>query len=138
MEGGFYAEIRAMQRFLMAFFVLLGLWCRGALADLASVGYVNEIVDALKIQSDWAQSDPAALDYIKNKPQIPSVDAVEYVANKVSQISASATDSQYPSAAAVRSALATKADTDDVRFNTISTTAPTGTPPAGQVFIWFN
>lgn len=109
-----------------------------ARASIASAGYVNEIVDALKIQSDWAQSDPAALDYIKNKPQIPSVDAVEYVANKVSQISASATDSQYPSAAAVRSALDTKADTDDVRFNTISTTVPTGTPPAGQVFIWFN
>ena len=109
-----------------------------AWARIASAGYVNEIVDALKIQSDWAQSDPGALDYIKNKPQIPSVDAVEYVANKVSQISASATDSQYPSAAAVRSALDTKADTDDVRFNTISTTVPTGTPPAGQVFIWFN
>lgn len=109
-----------------------------ARASIASAGYVNEIVDALKIQSDWAQSDPGALDYIKNKPQIPSVDAVEYVANKVSQISASATDSQYPSAAAVRSALDAKADTDDVRFNTISTTVPTGTPPAGQVFIWFN
>ena len=52
----------------------------GAWARIASAGYVNEIVDALKTQSDWAQSDPAALDYIKNKPQIPSVDAVEYVA----------------------------------------------------------
>ena len=31
------------------------------MADIASAGYVNEIVDALKIQSDWAQSDPAAL-----------------------------------------------------------------------------
>ena len=27
---------------------------------------------------------------------------------------------------------------DDVRFNTIPTTAPTGTPPSGQVYIWFN
>lgn len=110
----------------------------GALADIASAGYVREIVNALRVQPDWNQTDASASDYIKNKPQIPSVDAVEYVANKVSQISASATDSQYPSAAAVRSALDTKADTDDVRFNTISTTAPTGTPPAGQVFIWFN
>lgn len=110
----------------------------GALADIASAGYVREIVNALRVQPDWNQTDASASDYIKNKPQIPSVDAVEYVANKVSQISASATDTQYPSAAAVRSALDTKADTDDVRFNTISTTAPTGTPPAGQVFIWFN
>lgn len=108
------------------------------MADIASAGYVREIVNALRVQPDWNQTDASASDYIKNKPQIPSVDAVEYVANKVSQISASATDSQYPSAAAVRSALDTKADTDDVRFNTISTTVPTGTPPAGQVFIWFN
>ena len=27
---------------------------------------------------------------------------------------------------------------DDVRFNTVSTTQPSGTPPTGQVFIWFN
>ena len=43
--------------FLMAFFVLLGLGCCGALADLASAGYVNEIVDALRVQSDWNQTD---------------------------------------------------------------------------------
>ena len=27
---------------------------------------------------------------------------------------------------------------DDVRFNTISTNAPAGLPPEGQVYIWFN
>ena len=26
---------------------------------------------------------------------------------------------------------------DDVRFNTVSTTQPSGTPPSGIVFIWF-
>jgi len=26
---------------------------------------------------------------------------------------------------------------DDVRFNTVSTTQPSGTPPSGTVFIWF-
>lgn len=127
-----------MRCFFAVFIVCLVCWTYGAMADIASAGYVREIVNALRVQPDWNQTDASASDYIKNKPQIPSVDAVEYVANKVSQISASATDSQYPSAAAVRSALDTKADTDDVRFNTISTTAPTGTPPAGQVFIWFN
>ena len=127
-----------MRCFFAVFIVCLVCWTYGAMADIASAGYVREIVNALRVQPDWNQTDASASDYIKNKPQIPSVDAVEYVANKVSQISASATDSQYPSAAAVRSALDTKADTDDVRFNTISTTVPTGTPPAGQVFIWFN
>lgn len=27
---------------------------------------------------------------------------------------------------------------DDVRFGTLPTVAPTGTPPEGQVFVWFN
>jgi hypothetical protein len=27
---------------------------------------------------------------------------------------------------------------DDARFNTVPTTQPSGTPPTGQVFIWFN
>ena len=162
-----------MQRFLMAFFVLLGLWCRGALADLASAGYVNEIVDALRVQSDWNQTDSGALDYIKNKPEIPSVDVVnnlaqvvgndttglvksvadlqtgvseinnslgqkENVVNKTQTIDGNSTAEQYPSAAAVNNALGQKADVDDVRFNTIPTTQPSGTPPAGHVFIWFN
>ena len=108
------------------------------MADIASAGYVREIVDALRVQPDWNQTDASASDYIKNKPQIPSVDAVEYVANKVDVISPNASETQYPSVRAVNDALSAKADSDDVRFNTISTTAPTGTPPAGQVFIWFN
>ena len=27
---------------------------------------------------------------------------------------------------------------DDARFNSIPTTQPTGTPPSGHVFVWFN
>ncbi len=38
----------------------------------------------------------------------------------------------------VGTATGTVASGDDVRFNTIPTTKPSGTPPAGQVFIWFN
>lgn len=38
----------------------------------------------------------------------------------------------------VGTATSTVASGDDVRFNTIPTTKPSGTPPAGQVFIWFN
>lgn len=64
--------------------MLLGLGCCGALADLASAaGYVNEIVDALRVQSDWNQTDSGALDYIKNKPEIPSVDVVNNLAQVV-------------------------------------------------------
>lgn len=38
----------------------------------------------------------------------------------------------------VGTATSTVASGDDVRFNTIPTTKPSGTPPSGQVFIWFN
>ena len=32
----------------------------------------------------------------------------------------------------------TVASGGDVRFDTLSTTTPTGTPPAGRVYVWFN
>ena len=38
----------------------------------------------------------------------------------------------------VGTATSTVAAGDDVRFNTVSTTQPSGTPPTGQAFIWFN
>ncbi|MBR2342548.1 MAG: hypothetical protein IKA73_03760 [Alphaproteobacteria bacterium] len=38
----------------------------------------------------------------------------------------------------VGTAASTVAAGNDVRFNTIPTTQPSGTPPSGQVFIWFN
>ena len=68
----------------------------GALADIASAGYVQEIVDSLRVQSDWMQTNPDALDYIKNKPINH-----EIVDNKVTVLSADVTDEQYPSVRAV-------------------------------------
>ena len=56
MEGAFTQKSGRYSVF-DGFFVLLGLGCCGALADLASAGYVNEIVDALRVQSDWNQTD---------------------------------------------------------------------------------
>ena len=110
-----------------------------AYADMASTSYVQEIVNAIQVaQPDWAQTNENAPDFIKNKPDIPTADRVEYVANKTTDINDDSTDAQYPTARAVNASLATKADADDVRFNTISTTQPIGTPPAGQVYIWFN
>lgn len=32
--------------------------------------------------------------------------------------------------------LDSKASSDDVRFNTVPTSQPSGTPPSGQAFIW--
>lgn len=129
---------RGMWRFVVLIFVCCVFCATGARADIASAGYVNDIVSALDVQSDWAQTDSNARDFIRNKPEIPSPDAVEYIDNKVLEISDSVTDNQYPSARAVNNALSTKADVNDVRFNTVPTSQPVGTPPAGQVFIWFN
>lgn len=110
----------------------------GARADIASADFVRQNIEDSRVQADWNQADSSLPDYIKNKPDVPSPDAVEYIANKVSAVNTSATDTQYPSARAVQNALDTKANADDVRFNTIATAQPSGTPPAGQVFIWFN
>lgn len=99
-------------------------------ANLASRGYVDQIVDALAAkQSDWNQTDTTQPDYIKNKPDIytkAEVDAL--VTNQVDAYTKAEVDTL----------LNNKANTNDVRFTTIPTSAPSGTPPSGQVFIWFN
>jgi hypothetical protein len=122
-----------MLRTVSIFVIILYAFASAAHADIASAGYVREIVEPLRARPDWNQTDPDALDYIKNKP-----DNHEIVANKVNVLSGNATDEQYPSARAVKDALDAKADVNDTRFNTIPTSQPMGTPPAGQVFIWFN
>lgn len=124
-------------RIFAVFVIGIILFMPVAYADIASISYVDSIVNSLKVQSDWNQTDSTAIDYIKNKPNIPDVAAVEYTANKTTTIDDTSTDTQYPTARAVNSALATKAASDDIRFNTIPTTRPSGTPPSGQVFIWF-
>lgn len=133
--GGVCGKMRCI---LYAVFIVCLYKIDAAFADVASAEYVREIVNALNIQSDWNQTDSTQSDYIKNKPDIPSPDSVEYSANKVNEISSNSTDVQYPSAHAVYNALKSKADVNDIRFNTIPTSQPTGAPPTGQVFIWFN
>lgn len=82
--------------------------------QIASKAYVDEIVSAIEVaQSDWNQTDSRAADYIQNKPDIYTKAEVDV-------------------------ALDTKADSDDIRFSTVPSTEPSGTPPSGQVFIWFN
>lgn len=83
-------------------------------ANIASKSYVDAIVAGInQKQANWAQTDSTAPDYIQNKPDIISREELNTELEK-------------------------KADADDVRFDTIPTEEPQGTPPAGQVFIWFN
>ena len=53
------------------------------------------------VQSDWNQTDSTADDYIKNKPTIPDVSNMEVTTHKVTSLSASSTDTEYPSAKCV-------------------------------------
>lgn len=61
-----------------------------------------------QVQSDWNQSNSSAADYIKNKPSIytqSQVDSLvagkEDTSNKVTSLSSSSTDTQFPSAKCV-------------------------------------
>lgn len=45
---------------------------------LSSGDTVTDDTDIEVIQSDWAQEDTSALDYIKNKPKIPKIQLVTW------------------------------------------------------------
>lgn len=101
-----------------------------SLASVATSGAYSDLtgtptIPAAQIQSDWNQTDDSALDYIKNKPNIPEVVITDQtydgtssnaqsgvavaeaisgkqdVSNLVTSISSSSTDTQYPSAKCV-------------------------------------
>ena len=85
---------------------------------VATKAYVDRIVVANAVQSDWNQIDDAQPDYIKNKPGIPDVSSKEDTSNKLKSVSGGgtgltidATDIQYPSAKTMLDALSVKADT---------------------------
>ena len=121
--------MRRFMCFVCAMFVCV--FCASvARANIASRGYVNQIVDALAAkQSDWNQTDSTQPDFIKNKPDV-------YTKAQVDALVANQVDSY--TKAEVDSLLGNKADINDVRFQTIPTSAPSGTPPSGQVYICFN
>lgn len=64
--------------------------------------YAEGATASEQVQSDWLIADATNPGYIKNKPEIPSAASFEQVTNKIKEINASATDTQYPSAKAVR------------------------------------
>ena len=109
-----------------------------SLASVATSGAYSDLtgtptIPATQIQSDWNQTDDSALDYIKNKPNIPEsvivdqtydqastnaqsgvaiagagfltshqdISSKQDVSNLVTSLSASSTDTQYPSAKCV-------------------------------------
>jgi hypothetical protein len=156
--------VRLFACLVLVFFFVMPVSQAGAY--VASKSYVDSIVSSIKVPTpDWEQTDSTASDYIANKPDIytkTEIDdkldnkadksyvesflgssggnvttpdweqtdpfASDYIANKPDIYTKTQLDTK----------LDTKADADDVRFSTVPTTEPSGTPPEGQVFIWFN
>lgn len=58
-------------------------------------------IPAAQVQADWNESDNTKADYIKNKPTIPDISGKEDTANKVTSLSSSSKDTEYPSAKCV-------------------------------------
>ena len=79
------------------------------------------------IQSDWNETDSTASDYIRNKPNLS---LKEDKSNKVTSISSSSTDTQYPSAKCVYDAIQAGGGGGGIRTYTTTTTftMPSGIP----------
>lgn len=104
--------------------------------DTDSKAYIQNkpTIPAAQVQSDWNEADNTKADYIKNKPTIPSISGLESTSNKVTSLSASSTDTQYPSAKCVYDGLGGKADKTPVVNHGTSDTTYAVTPNA--LHIW--
>ncbi|MDW3024793.1 MAG: hypothetical protein R8N50_03875 [Alphaproteobacteria bacterium] len=106
----------------------------GADAALTSKGYVDEIVNAL---GDTIDAHTA------NVQNPHGVTASQIGLGNVQNLDQTNADNLSSGTVSyerlpVGSKEQTVAAGNDVRFDTIPTVAPSGTPPEGQVFIWFN
>ncbi len=109
-------------------------------ANLTSKGYVDAIVAAVasnKVDKTEFNS------HTTNKSNPHAVTAAQVGLENVKNVDQ--TNANNLSSGTVsygRLPVGTTANTvaagDDVRFGTIPTVAPTGTPPEGQVYVWFN
>lgn len=89
------------------------------------------------IQSDWNETDSTASDYIRNKPNLS---LKEDKSNKVTAISSSSTDTQYPSAKCVYDAIQAGGGGGGIRTYTTTTTftMPSGIPLNTLCFVRYS
>lgn len=92
--------------------------CIAATPQIASKNYV----DANK--ADWAETDATKPTFIENKPNIAT------------EISDTTAANALPTVGATKTAIDKKADSTDLRFDTIPISQPEITPPSGRAIIW--
>ena len=110
--------------------IIMGCFCTTvSYANIPSKGYVDDILSALS--GNVSVSNPhkvtASQVGLGNVKNVDQTNANNLSSGTVAyDLLPVGTDEQ------------TVAAGDDARFDTISTVAPTGTPPPGRVYIWFN
>lgn len=103
-------------------------------ANVTSKSYVDDIVSAL---------NTTVGNHVADKTNPHAVTAAQVGLGNVKNVDQTNADNLASGTVSygllpVGDADSTIAAGDDVRFDTISTVAPTGTPPSGRVYIWFN
>ncbi len=106
-----------MYKFMLSV-IAFGIFCNVAHADVASVQYVNAT------KSDWNEVNENSPRYIANKPKITE------------SISDASTNGEIPTAKAVSSAIESKANQTDVKFDSIPTSRPASPASNGRALIW--
>ena len=110
-------------------------------ADVASVQYVQAIISALTAADVGAvpvtrtvNGHALSTDVTVSKSDVGLGNVLNVDTTNAANISSGAMDiARLP----VGTTSTTVAAGNDARFDTVSTTQPSGTPPTGRVFVWF-
>ena len=105
---------------------LLCFMCSHAYAGVASSGYVGSAIATHKSDVENPHSVTAAQVGLGSVKNVDTTNAENITSGKLNTERLS-----------VGTATGTVAAGDDARFNTIATYRPSGIPPAGMVWVWF-
>ena len=112
-----------MRKYLAVICVMFAPVC--SYAAVTSTEYVSEVVNAHALDTSNPHHVSAAQVGLGNVKNVDTTNAANITSGTVdtARLNVGTTEN-------------TVAAGNDVRFNTIPASRPTGTPPAGQVFIW--
>ena len=119
-------------------FIFIGLICgfvSSARAEIASASYVQSILQSLvpDVRTVNGHALSANVTVTKGDVGLSNVQNVDQT-DATNITSGTVNAARLP----IGTTESTVAAGNDVRFNTVTTSQPSGTPPSGQVFMWFN